>query len=100
MVDLTAVEHFEWDDGNARRSADKHGVSQLEAEQVFLNDPLLNSPDIVHSGQEQRFQALSRSTDGRRLFLSFTLREGGRALRVISVRDMSRKERRQYEPET
>ena len=41
MIDLARVEGFEWDDGNSRKSAEKHGVSQAEAEQVFLNEPLL-----------------------------------------------------------
>ncbi len=34
-MDFDLIEGFEWDDGNARKSADKHGVSQSEAEQVF-----------------------------------------------------------------
>ena len=41
MIDWTQVTGFEWDEGNARKNADKHGVSQAEAERVFFNEPLL-----------------------------------------------------------
>jgi hypothetical protein len=30
MIDLAAIEGFDWDDGNARKSLDDHGVSQVE----------------------------------------------------------------------
>jgi uncharacterized protein len=100
MVDLSAVERFEWDDGNARKSEEKHGVSQNEAEQVFANTPLSTAADARHSTQERRFQTLGRTDSGRRLFVSFTLRDGGRAIRVISARDMSRRERTIHEAET
>jgi hypothetical protein len=41
MIDLTQITGFDWDDGNARKSEDKHEVSMAEAEQIFFNDPLL-----------------------------------------------------------
>ena len=37
MIDLERIAGFDWDDGNSRKSADKHRVGQAEAEQVFLN---------------------------------------------------------------
>lgn len=97
MVDLSAVEGFQWDAGNDRKSVDKHGVSQGEAEQVFFNDPLLVVADDRHSHSEIRFHALGRTDDGRRLHVTFTLRARGRLIRVISARDMHRKERIHYE---
>ena len=45
MIDLAAIAGFDWDSGNARKSVDKHGVGQAEAEQVFFNEPLL----LLHS---------------------------------------------------
>jgi uncharacterized DUF497 family protein len=98
-MDLSALERFEWDDGNARKSEEKHGVSQNEAEQVFANTPFSTAADARQSAQERRFQALGRTDGGRRLFVSFTLRDSGRAIRVISARDMSRRERTIYEAE-
>jgi uncharacterized DUF497 family protein len=97
MIDVAGAEGFDWDAGNARKSAEKHGVSQAEAEQVFFNDPLLVLADAGHSQTEGRFHALGRTDDGRRLFISFTMRDRGRLIRVISARDMSRRERAYYE---
>jgi uncharacterized DUF497 family protein len=96
MVDLARFEGFQWDAGNARKSADKHGVSQAEAEQVFFNEPLLLLPDLRHSQTESRFYALGHTDDGRRLHVTFTLRDQGRLIRIISSRDMHRTERAQY----
>ena len=84
---------FEWDDGNARKSHDKHRVSRAEAEQVFFNEPLAIVRDPRHSVQESRLQALGQTDQGRLLHVTFTLRDAGALIRVISARDMSRKER-------
>jgi uncharacterized protein len=46
MIDLARIEGFDWDEGNRRKSATKHGVTQAEAEQVFLNAPLLVLADV------------------------------------------------------
>jgi uncharacterized DUF497 family protein len=93
MIDFDRVVGFDWDDGNARKSADKHSVSQSEAEQVFFNEPLIVAPDVHHSGTEDRFNVLGATNEGRRLQITFTLREDRTLIRVISARDMSRKER-------
>lgn len=53
--------------------------------------------DAPHSGQEVRFHALGKTHEGRRLHMAFTLREDGTLIRVISARDMHRKERTIYE---
>lgn len=100
MIDFDRIVGFDWDDGNARKSAAKHRVSQAEAEQVFLNDPLLVLEDAVHSTGESRLHALGRTDAGRRLHVTFTLRRSGTLIRVISARDMHRKERLRYEQES
>jgi uncharacterized DUF497 family protein len=100
VIDWTRVEGFEWDDGNARKSGEKHGVSQAEAEQVFFNEPLLIVEDPRHSMHEARLHALGQTDEGRQLHVTFTLRAGARRLRVISARDMSRKERARYAQES
>ena len=99
MIDPAAIEGFDWDDGNARKSLDKHGVTQVEAEQIFAGEPLL-AQDIKHSEAEARFQALGQTFEGRRLHVTFTLRATGKKLRIISARDMNRKERALYEQKT
>jgi uncharacterized protein len=54
-------------------------------------------PDPAHSQSEPRCYALGKTIDGRRLHLTFTLRDDGKLIRVISARDMHRKERAHYE---
>ena len=96
MIDWAQIEGFDWDDGNDRKSADKHDVSRTEAEQMFFNAPLLVLEDHKHSQDEPRLHALGRTDANRRLHVTFTLRGGGMLLRVISARDMSRTERNAY----
>lgn len=97
MIDLGRIVGFEWDDGNARKN-ERHSVSQSEAEQIFFDVRLLVLADADHSGDEPRYHALGATLDGRRLHITFTLRDGTR-IRVISARDMHRKERQIYESE-
>jgi uncharacterized DUF497 family protein len=99
MLDLSRIEGFDWDHGNARKSVEKHDVGQGEAEQVFFNDPLLILPDVGHSMREIRLHAMGRTDAGRLLHISFTLRGDGRLIRVISARTMSARERVRYEQE-
>ncbi len=96
MVDLSKVIGFEWDEGNARKN-EHHGVSMAEAEQLFFNAPLLVLPDAKHSESEPRFHTLGKTNEGRRLHITFTLRDADQLIRLISARDMHRKERVIYE---
>ena len=100
MIDLTLIVGFDWDDGNAHKSIDKHSVSQPEAEQVFIDGQLFLSEATGHSGSEARYHALGQTLDGRRLHVTFTLRRNESLIRVISARDMNRKERERYEEKT
>ena len=97
MLDLSRIEGFDWDEGNRRKSLEKHDVSHAEAEQIFFNDPLLIVEDVSHSIREIRLHALGHTDVGRLLHVSFTLRGNGRLIRVISARAMHRKERIRYE---
>ncbi len=95
MATLQACTGFDWDDGNLLKNGERHAVSATECEQVFFNRPLLAYPDDDHSTAETRYYVLGRTDVGRGLFLVFTVR--GRLIRVISARDMSRKERWSFE---
>jgi len=97
MIDFDQIIGFEWDEGNSRKSADKHGVTQAEAEAAFFNEPLIVAEDVRHSGTEKRFHALGKTNEGRLLHISFTLRQSDTMIRVISARDMHRRERTIYE---
>ena len=95
MIDWTRVVGFDWDAGNERKSVDKHGVRQTEAEEAFFNQPLLVLEDEHHSADERRFHALGRTEAGRRLQITF--RREGLRVRVLSARDMSARERVIYD---
>ena len=100
MIEWGRIAGFDWDAGNARKSIDKHDVSQAEAEQVFFNEPLLTVPDAKHSANEQRIHALGRTDDGRLLHITFTPRNNDTKIQVITARDMSRKERGYYDQDS
>jgi uncharacterized DUF497 family protein len=91
---MLAFEGFDWSGDNAEKNWERHRVTPSESEQVFFNRPLLVANDVEHSSGERRYYALGQTDEGRELFIAFTMRE--RFLRVISSRDMSRKERRAY----
>jgi hypothetical protein len=97
MIDLGRIAGFDWDDGNSRKSDVKHGVTQAEAEQVFSDERIVVADDINHSGAEARYHALGETFVGRGLHVTFTLRQAGTLIRVISARDMNRKERARYD---
>jgi uncharacterized protein len=97
MIDLHQIAGFDWDDDHIRKSADKHDVSQAEAESIFFNDPLIVIGDAKHNEIEQRFNALGKTAQNRLLHITFTLRQNGTMVRVISARDMHRKERKACE---
>jgi uncharacterized DUF497 family protein len=97
MIDWSRIKGFDWDQGNARKSADKHDVSQAEAEQVFSNGPLLVSSDVAHSATEPRYHALGVTDEGRHLLVVLTLRAAATLICAISARSMNRKERERYE---
>ena len=86
---------FDWGDGNVDKNWELHRVPFWEAEEVFFNEPLVVRRDRKHSDQEERYLALGQSDSGRRLFISVTIRNS--LIRVISARDMTRRERRIYE---
>ena len=92
---LVAATGFDWDAGNADKNWQRHQVGAAECEQVFFNQPLVAETDYAHSTDEIRHYALGRTDAGRRLFVVFIVR--GSLVRVISARDMSRRERKEYD---
>jgi uncharacterized DUF497 family protein len=85
---------FEWDKDNIEKNWLKHKVSSVECEQVFFNKALL-AEDMKHSQREKRYYALGLTYNRRLLFIAFTIRRN--LIRVISARNMSKKERKIYE---
>lgn len=85
---------FQWDVGNSKKNWLSHQVTKAECEQIFFNQPLIVGDDEKHSQTEKRFYSLGRTDEDRKLFIVFTIRKN--SIRVISARDMSRKEREVY----
>ena len=94
--DLFKLEGFEWDKGNAQKNWQRHRVVFTECEEIFLHGPII-LPNPEHSVSEPRYCAFGRTAQGRLLTVVFTMRKN--RVRVISARDMSRKERRFYAKE-
>ena len=86
---------FQWDKGNEAKIWERHRVSSNECEQVFVNEPLYAALNGEHStAAEQRYTVFGRTNAGRELTVVFTIR--GELIRVISARDMNRRERKAY----
>ncbi len=94
MQPVSGLEGFEWDSGNSHKP-DKHDVSLKEAEEIFFDPKARMQFDAPHSKQEERWWLWGSSVRGRKLKVAFTVR--GRKIRVISARDMNKKERQFYE---
>jgi uncharacterized DUF497 family protein len=94
------VSGFEWDDGN-RAKCQKHGVSIAEIEALLTGRPRI-TPDLKHSGREDRLIAVGRAATGRPLFVAFTIKVKGRRrlIRVVSARYMHAREITAYEEES
>ena len=86
---------FEWDQHNVQKNWEKHKVTPSECEQIFFNQPLIFAGDIKHSQTEQRFYVLGKTDLDRKLFVVFTIRN--KKIRIISARNMNRKEKRSYD---
>ena len=97
MGNLYECTGFDWDDGNTGKNWFKHKVTPSECEQIFFNQPLVVKGDPKHSIDEKRLYALGQTNLKRFLFIAFTVRKN--MIRVISARDMSRKERKVYSDE-
>ena len=98
MIDIKQITGFDWDKGNLAKNSASHQVEFYEAEEMFFNKPLLLQFDEGHSAFEDRYYALGKTNNSRKLFVVFTIRNS--EIRVISARDMSRKERLVYEENT
>ena len=91
---LSQCTGFQWDEHNEAKNWESHQVTMSECEELFFNAPLVVQDDPRHSQREPRFFCLGQTDAGRLLFVVFTVR--GTLIRVISARDMSRKEREVY----
>ncbi len=94
MEDPMSLE-FEWDEDKAASNRKKHRVTFEEAATVFADPLAAIFDDEVHSEEEQREIIVGHSAENRLLLVSFTERAG--AIRIISARRATKRERRDYE---
>ncbi len=85
---------FQWDRGNIDKNLIKHNVENWECEQMFFNRPLLVLDDPKHSVSEKRWAAFGKTDADRFLIVIFAKRHN--LIRIISARDMNKRERKFY----
>ena len=86
---------FEWDFKKAKSNYAKHGVAFEEAVTVFLDSLAATFDDTEHSYEEQRFITVGYTSNRRLLFVSHS--ERGDAIRIISARESTPRERKRHE---
>ncbi len=97
MITLKQPFGFEWDGGNSSKNQLKHNVSNNECEEVFADNEKVVMRDPKHSESELRYVIIGYTEERRLLLIIFTMRKNDLVLRVISARDINRKERKLYE---
>ena len=86
---------FDWDDRKGQANARKHGISFEEATTVFGDALAGTIPDPDHSEGEARLLTIGWTANGRLIVVSHTEEED--IIRIISAREASVHERKQYE---
>jgi uncharacterized DUF497 family protein len=87
---------FSWDNRKNSTNLKKHGVSFEEAQSVFFDENAIEYFDPDHSESENRFLMLGHSYRLRVLIVSYTLRNDGAEIRIISARKATKKEQKAY----
>jgi uncharacterized DUF497 family protein len=82
---------FQWDEGNLDKNLIRHNVENWECEQIFFNRPLTVLDDPRHSVSEKRWVAFGKTDNDRFLVAVYTKRKN--LIRIISARDMNKRER-------
>lgn len=90
---------FEWDVHKAKSNVKKHRVHFEQAAEVFLDALQLSIMDIEHSEIEERWVTMGKTKSGKLLVVSHTFQEHKEdaTIRIISAREATKHEQRQYE---
>ena len=98
MVVIKEPISFQWDRGNIGKNEKSHEVTEKEAEETFFDKKKVIYTDKFHSEKEDRFILIGKTREKRLLYLVFTKR--GTKMRIISARDINRKEVKYYVEKT
>jgi uncharacterized DUF497 family protein len=99
-VSAPFTHRFTWDPAKAAANRRKHGVSFEQATSVFRDPLTLSRYDEEHGEGEERWLTLGVNETGSLLVVSHTfeeLSEQEARVRLISAREATAHERRQYE---
>lgn len=88
---------FEWDENKARTNILKHGISFEEASTVFADEFAIIFDDPEHSEDEDRSIILGFSANANMLIVCHCIRGEGNIIRIISARQATKSEAKQYE---
>ena len=86
---------LEWDENKAAVNLSKHGISFDEAKTVFDDSLYVDFYDPDHSYDEHRYIIVGESKRGRLLIVLYTERDN--AIRLISARKVTQREREAHE---
>jgi len=86
---------YEWDEEKAALNLKKHDVDFDEAATVFDDLFYIDFYDPKHSAEEHRFLMIGESNRQRLLIVSYIERDD--KIRIISARELTPKEGRNYE---
>ncbi len=86
---------FEWDPKKNEANIRKHGVTFIEAATVFSDVLSITVPDPDHSQEEDRYIIIGMSGQNRLVMVAHM--ERGECIRIISARELTRSEKRNYE---
>ena len=89
------IDEIIWQQQFVEKLAIKHGVEKTEVEEVLSNRPLFRFVSKGNRAGEDVYSAMGQTDAGRYLIVFFIRKSNRRAL-VISARDMTRTERRNY----
>lgn len=95
MQIISKIAGFEWDKDNIDKNWKKHRVRSEETEEIFFDENKKIFRDVLHSGKESRYILIGKTKSDRLLFIVFTIRKN--QIRVISARDLNKKEVHLYE---
>jgi uncharacterized protein len=86
---------FQWDPDTAASNLDKHGIAFSEAATVFGDPQAITYHDREHSDHDDRFITFGTTASGRLVVVVHVDRND--RTRIVSARDLTRRERKQYE---
>jgi len=89
---------YEWDPEKDRINRQKHDITFSDASTVFLDPLHMTVLDVDHSIDEFRFRTIGYTATNRLVVVAHTDRDD--RIRIITAREATARERRQYEPET